>query len=424
MSKSILCPKCSYPIEISNVLTTQLREQVRQEFQEQTKRQDALIASRENQLKDREREITLAKRALEAELVQRVEQERERLQQEANSQAKHAVSLEMQQLQAQLLETTKNLTESQTKELQLRKDRRELEEKKQALELTVARTIDQERNNIREEAKRQADEEHRLKAADSDRLVDDLRRQIGDLKRKAEQGSLQIQGEVLEVELENLLRDHFPHDLIEPIPTSKNGGDVLQNVVDHGGQRCGSILWEAKRTKSFNDAWLGKLREDLRAARGQVAVIVSTELPKGVTTFACIDGVWVTSRACLHGLATALRQGILEVGRTHRHLENKQTKVELLHQYLSSSDFRQRVEGIVEAFVTLKEDLESEKRSMRRMWNKREKQLDRAMSNTTAMYGDLGGILGTKLPSIAQLELESVAPETKLKSDALAASLN
>jgi hypothetical protein len=273
----------------------------------------------------------------------------------------------MQHLKTQLLEATKNLTESQTKELQLRKDRRELEEKKQALELTVARTIDEERNRIREEAKRQADEEHRLKTADSEKLVADLRHQIGDLKRKAEQGSLQIQGEVLEVELENRLRDHFPHDVIEPIPTSKNGGDVLQHVADHSGQRCGSILWEAKRTKSFNDCWLGKLREDLRAARGQVAVIVSTELPKGVTTFACIDGVWVTSRACLHGLATALRQGILEVARTHRHLEGRQSKVDLLHQYLSGLEFRQRVEGIVEAFVTLKEDLESEKRSMRRM---------------------------------------------------------
>lgn len=411
MSESILCPKCNYPIEISSVLTTQLREQVRKEFQERAKHQEALLSSRENNLKDREREIAQTKRALETELEQRVEQERERLQQEAKSQAKHAVSLEMQHLQTQLLETTKNLTESQTKELQLRKDRRELEEKKQALELTVARTIDEERNIIREEAKRQADDEHRLKAADSDKLVDDLRRQIGDLKRKAEQGSLQIQGEVLEVELENLLRDHFPHDVIEPIPTSKNGGDVLQHVVDQAGQRCGSILWEAKRTKSFNDCWLGKLREDLRAARGQVAVLVSMELPKSVSTFAFIEGVWVTSRTCLAGLATALRQGILDVARTHRLIEGRQSMAELLHQYFTGTEFRQRVEGIVEAFVSLKEDLESEKRSMRRIWNKREKQLDRAVSNTTALYGDLGGILGPKLPSIPKLELADIAPE-------------
>lgn len=411
MSESILCPKCRYPIEISSALTTQLREQVRQEFQERAKHQESLLSSRENALKARELEITQAQRNIESELEQRLVQERERLKLEATTQAKDAAALEFKHLESQLLETRKNLTESQTKELQLRKDRRDLEEKKQALELTVARAIDEERSRIRDEAKRQADEDHRLKAADSDKLVDDLRRQIGDLKRKAEQGSLQIQGEVLEVELENLLRDHFPYDVIEPIPVSKNGGDVLQHVVDQTGQRCGSILWEAKRTKSFNDCWLGKLREDLRAARGQVAVLVSMELPKGVSTFAFIDGVWVTSRTCLPGLATALRQGILDVARTHRLIEGRQGMAEMLHQYFTGSEFRQHVEGIVEAFVSLREDLESEKRSMRRIWNKREKHIDRAMSNTTALYGDLDGILGPKLPEIAQLELANIAPE-------------
>ncbi|MFT3883289.1 MAG: DUF2130 domain-containing protein [Gemmatales bacterium] len=411
MSEAILCPKCSYPIEISSVLTTQLREQVREEFQEHAKHQEALLSSRENVLKNREREISQAQRALETELEQRLAHERERLKLEAATEAKDAISLEFKQLQSQLMETRKNLTESQTKELELRKDRRDLEEKKRALELTVARTIDDERSKIREEAKRQVDEEHRLKAADSEKLVDDLRRQIGELKRKAEQGSLQIQGEVLEVELENLLRDNFPYDVVEPIPVSKNGGDVLQHVVDQAGQRCGSILWEAKRTKSFNDCWLGKLREDLRAARGQVAVLVSMELPKGISTFAFIDGVWVTSRACLAGLATALRQGILDVARTHRLLEGRQGMADMLHQYFTGTEFRQRVEGIVEAFISLKEDLESEKRSMRRIWNKREKQLDRAVSNTTALYGGLGGILGPKMPQIAQLELAEIARE-------------
>ena len=299
----------------------------------------------------------------------------------------------------------------QQAELQLRKDRRALEEQTQALELTVARTLDGERAKIREEAKHQADDEHRLKAADNDKLVTDLHRQIGDLKRKAEQGSLQIQGEVMELELEDLLRSRFPLDTIEPIPVSNNGGDVLQYVHDAGGLRCGAILWEAKRTKSFNDAWLPKLRDDLRAAHGHIAVLVSDELPKGVATFTCIDGVWVTSRACLLGLAAALRLGIVEVARTRRHLEGKQTKVELLYDYLAGPEFRQRVEGIVEAFVTLREDLESEKRSMRRIWNKREKQLDRAVANTTALYGDLGGILGLKLPQIPQLELATIAPD-------------
>jgi hypothetical protein len=411
---TIQCPRCSNAIEITSAFKAQIQEQLRQEFEALAKQNEQKLASREQQLQVRLQELQQSQQAQETEFQKRVIQERNRIQEELTTQTRQAIAVEMQQLQTQLSDAKKELTQTKRVELQLRRDRVDLEERTQALELTVARAMDEERGKIREDAKRQADEEHRLKAADHDKLVVDLRRQIGDLKRKAEQGSLQIQGEVLEVELEKLLRDHFPLDVIEPIPVSKNGGDVLHHVVDQAGQRCGTILWEAKRTKSFNDHWLGKLREDLRAARGQVAVLVSMELPKGVTTFAQIDGVWVTSRACLPGLASALRQCILDVARTHRLIEGRQSKAELLHQYFTGTEFRQRVEGIVEAFVTLKADLESEKRSMRRIWSKREKHLDRAVSNTTALYGDLGGILGPKLPAIAQLELDDIAPQPEV----------
>jgi hypothetical protein len=411
-ASTIQCPRCSTTIEITSAFKAQIQEQLRSEFEALARQHEQRLLERERQLEVQRRQLQQTHEVQEAELERRVAHERERLRQEVNTQAQQTIALEMQQLQTQLADARQSLTDSKKVELQLRRDRIELEEKTQTLQLTVARAMDEERGRIREDAKRQADEEHRLKAADHDKLVVDLRRQIGELQRKAEQGSLQIQGEVLEVELENLLCHQFPHDVIEPIPVSKNGGDVLQHVVDPSGQRCGTILWEAKRTKMFQDHWLSKLREDLRAARGQVAVIVSTELPKGVTHFSLIDGVWVTSRACLPGLATALRQGILDVARTHRLIEGRQTKAELLHQYFTGSEFRQRVEGIVEAFMSLKEDLESEKRSMRRIWNKREKHLDRAVANTTALYGDLGGILGPKLPSIPQLELAEIARET------------
>jgi hypothetical protein len=194
-------------------------------------------------------------------------------------------------------------------------------------------------------------------------------------------------------------------DTIEPVAVGASGGDVLQHVYDCTGQVCGTILWESKRTKSWNDAWLPKLRDDQRAAKAHVAVLASQEMPKGLATFNCIDGVWVTNRACMVGVAAVLRAGLVEVARTRRSLEGKQTKIEILYNYLSSSEFSQRIEGVVEAFVTLREDLDSEKRSMQRQWAKRLKQLDRAMAHTAGLYGDLGGILGTSLHQIAQLEL-------------------
>src|SRR5262249_55817739 len=185
-------------------------------------------------------------------------------------------------------------------------------------------------------------------------------------------GSPQARGEVMEIVLEQLLRDNFPQDTVEPVPVSYHGGDLLQHVHDSSGLACGTILWESKRTKNWNEGWLPKLRDDQRSAKAHVAVLVTAEMPKGVVAFRCIDGVWVTNRLCVLGLASALRTGMIEAARSKRFTEGRQTKAELLYNYLSSTEFRRRIEGIVEAFITMKEDLDSEKRSLQRIWAKRE----------------------------------------------------
>jgi hypothetical protein len=224
----------------------------------------------------------------------------------------------------------------------------------------------------------------------------------------------------MEVLLEDLLRDVFPTDSIEPVPTSFPGGDVLQRVHDAAGLSCGTILWESKRTKNWNEAWLPKLRNDQRAAKAHLAILATAEMPKGLTTFGNIDGIWVTGRPCLVGLAAALRHGLIETARTRRSAEGRTTKVEALCTYLAGSEFRQRVEGIVEAFLSMKEDLESEKRSLHRLWAKREKQIERATINTAGLHGDLAGILGSSLPQIANLELASPAHEPDMPEPELA----
>ncbi len=225
----------------------------------------------------------------------------------------------------------------------------------------------------------------------------------------------------MELELEDLLRRHFPYDEIIPVPKGVHGGDTLQNVRDTAGCLCGSILWESKRTKAWSDAWLPKLRDDQRAAKAQIAAIVTLEMPKGLTTFASIDGVWVTSRACLFGLASALRAGLIEVAAAKRATEGRQEKMDLLYNYLSGPEFRHRVEGIVEAFMTLRQDLEIEKRAIQKIWAKREKQLDRAIANTAGLHGDLRGIVGASLPQIETLELPALSDESDKAADDLSA---
>jgi hypothetical protein len=203
--------------------------------------------------------------------------------------------------------------------------------------------------------------------------------------------------------LEESLRRAFPLDDVAAVSKGAFGADVKHVVRDRMLGDCGAILWESKRTKNWNNDWLAKLRDDQRAAKAQVAILVSDQLPAGVQSFALAEGVWVSNRACAINLAAALRSGLVQVAAARRALEGQQGKMEILYNYLSSDQFKQRLEGIIEPFMTLREQLESEKRSATTAWAKREKQLDRALASTCGLYGDLGGIIGHSLPNIEQL---------------------
>ena len=411
MIDTLLCPNCGTEIEVSTVLSAQLREHLRKEYEIEVRRKEADIAKRGDALGEQERVLAHQQQTLEQEITRRLAQEESQLLQQAQVKAKESLALEFGDLQSQLDETKQKLGAAQQAELQLRKDRRQLETQKGELELAFTRKLDEERNAIRQTAKQEACDENRLREADRDNVISTLRRQIDDLKRKSEQGSCQAQGEVMELVLEDALRHHFPLDTINDVPVGVHGGDLLHHVFDTGNQECGIILWESKRTKSWSDTWLPKLRDDQRAAKAHLAILVTAEMPRGCGAFGCIDGVWIAKRQYALGLAIALRTGLLEVARMRRSLEGRQTKVELLYQYVTGSEFRQRVEGIVEAFVTMKTDLEAERRAIQRLWTKRERQLDRVITNTSGLHGDLGGILGSKMPAIDRLELAELTTD-------------
>jgi len=238
---------------------------------------------------------------------------------------------------------------------------------------------------------------------EKEQTITSMQKQIEDLKRRAEQGSQQLQGEVQELELEGLLRAKFPRDVIEPVPKGEHGGDILQRVVGPLGQVCGTILWESKRTKNWSDTWLPELREDQRAAKAEVAVIVSQALPKDFESFDLIDGVWVTPPRIALPVAITLRQTLIEVAAARKASEGQQTKTEMVYQYLTGPRFRQRVQAIVEAFSSMQEDLDKEKKVITKQWAKREEQIGRVMQSTVGMYGDLQGIAGKTLQEIEGL---------------------
>lgn len=245
-------------------------------------------------------------------------------------------------------------------------------------------------------------------------MISDMQKQIEELKRKAEQGSQQLQGEVLELALEATLRGAFPLDSIEPVGKGEFGGDVLQRVVNPFGQPCGAILWESKRTKNWSDGWLTKLRGDQRAAKAELAVLVTQALPKGCDTFALVDNVWVTEARYAVPLVSCLRQSLMEVANTRLAREGQETKMELVYSYLTGPRFKQRVEAVMEKFRDLQEDLDRERKFMMKQWAKREAQIQGVIGSTVGMVGDLQGIAGSAIQRIEGLdvpELEDLRDE-------------
>ena len=417
---TIACPNCKTEIRLTESLAAPLIAATRQQFEQRLAQKDGEIAQREQGVREKEKQLAVAKHTLDEQVAEQVgaqlKSERSRVIAEESRRAKQATAAELEGKSRELAELhevlkirDEKLAEAQKAQAELIKKQRELDDAKRELELTVAKRIQDGLAEVRSQAKREAEDGLKLKVMEKDQTIALMQQKIEELKQKAEQGSQQLQGEVQELELEALLRVKFPFDSIEPVTKGEFGGDVLQRVVSPSGQQSGAILWEAKRTKNWSDGWLVKLREDQRAAKAEVSVLVSHALPKGVETFDVIDGVWVASPRAALPVATILRHTLLQIGLARQVSEGQQSKTEMIYQYLTGPRFRQRVEAIVEAFSTMQEDLNKERKAIMKQWAKREEQIERVMTATVGMYGDLQGIAGKSLQEIEGLELQSLS---------------
>jgi hypothetical protein len=414
---TIICPNCKTEIKLTESLAAPLIESTRQQFEQRLAQKDSEISQREQAMRDREKQLAEEKRKLDDQVANQVAEqlkaERARVIAEESRKAKQASAAELESKARELAELhevlkarDEKLAQAQQAQAELIKKQRELDDAKRELELTVAKRVQDGLTEARQLARKEAEDEQKLKVLEKEQTIAAMQKQIEDLKRRAEQGSQQLQGEVQELELENLLRMKFPFDTIEPVPKGEFGGDVLHRVIGSGGQIGGTLLWEFKRTKNWSDAWLVKLRDDQRAAKAEVAVIVSHTLPKGVESFELIEGVWVTHPRAALPVAMILRQSLLEIALARQSSEGQQSKTEMVYQYLTGPRFRQRVEAIVEAFSTMQEDLDKERKAIMKQWAKREEQIERVMAATVGMYGDLQGIAGKSLQEIEGLELK------------------
>lgn len=401
----IKCPNCGFEIEISEVLTAQIRENMKSEYEQNLKENELKVQHLKSELDKQQKQLEKEKANIESRLAAEFEKERQALKTQVRQDVAKTLSIEMEDLKNQLGERDKKIALFNKMELDLRKKMREVESTKENLELELNRKLDAEREKLKEAITKKITEERHLKDLEKEKIIQDLKKALEDAKRKAEQGSMQTQGEVLELDLEEVLKKRFPSDRIEPVPKGIRGADVVQKIFNGKGQACGVILWETKSTKNWSNSWVQKLKDDQRELGADLAVLVTEAMPKEIENFDVLDGIWVSTFHLAIGLATALRQNLIEISFAKLSSVGKNEKMEAIYHYLSGPEFRQKVEAIVDTFTRMQQQLDKEKRAMMKIWKEREKQIERITTNTIGMYGELKGIIGASLPELKSLEL-------------------
>lgn len=408
----IVCPNCRTEIRLTEQLAAPLIEETRRTYEKQLAAREAEFGRRETKLQQAQNELAQARAAIDTQVAAKLKTERAAIAQAEAARARQALADEIGnrdrqliELQAHLASQDAKLAEAQKAQAEMLRKQRELDEARREIELTVEKKVQEGLSAVRDKARLEAEDSLKAKVAEKETQIAGMQRQIEELRRKAEQGSQQLQGEALEIELESQLRARFVRDLIEPVPKGEFGGDVLHRVVGPAGQTCGTILWESKRTKNWSDGWLAKLRDDQRTAKAEIAMIVSVALPKGVESFDLIDGVWVAEPRFALPLAIALRQSLIDLAGSRVAQEGQQSKMELVYSYLTGPRFRHRIDAIVERFTEMQSDLDRERKTMMRMWAKREEQLRGVLDSTAGLYGDLQGIAGRAMGDIESLDV-------------------
>ena len=383
MTDSILCPNCKHSIPLSEAITHQLGEKYEKEIDEVKKKAEA----REQYL------IDLSKK--------RIEEEKEKSRKEAELGLRKKITEEMEfklkNSQNESEELKKSNKAMQDQLLEFSKTIRQLQNQTREKEIEMAKKLTEERRHIEELVLKRTQEEHRLKDLEKEKVIADLKKSLEDAKRKAEQGSQQMQGEILELEVEDMLKKEFPQDMIDPIAKGVTGADISQTVKNLHGKKAGTIIWEMKRTKAWSQQWIEKLKSDQRTVHAEIAVIISEVIPGKVNKFGQLDGVWVCDFESYLGLAYALRSQLLELATLRNMQEGKQGKMEMLYKYMTSVEFKHRVEAIIEAFTNMQQEVEKERRWFTQKWAREEKNLRSAIDNTIGMSGDLQSVIAKSL---------------------------
>ena len=409
----ITCPQCSNKFSLHQGITRQTLDKYEEEFnneiKEQSKRSEERIrAELEKQLKSvysvevQELKDKLSDKEA---ILNRARIKFKNLQAEERKKLEEEFELEKKSYFEEISRKDSELKKFRQQEIELRNEKRKLEDDKKNMELEVQRKIDTEKDKMYEQISKNISDKFRLKESEYQKKLSDAQRANEELERKLKQGSQQLQGEVLELEIEKLLNTEFPLDNINPVKKGERGADILQEVCTPTGQICGTIIWEAKNQKNWSDKWIQKLKDDQIEANAEIAVIVSSALPKDMQElFERRDDIWISSDKVIKPVAHSLRLMLLEMNKMKMVNAGKSEKMELLYDYLCSHQFTQKVKGVLETFVNMKTELDQEKNAFQRIWKKRESQIDRVVNNMSSMIGELQGISQHSIPQLDDIQ--------------------
>jgi hypothetical protein len=406
---TIQCPNCGQNIDVNDILYHQLDDELRRKYNDELAKERKKFQLQADAVSKQKADLESAKQQLQEQISQGVREgvkdERQKLEKKLRSQLQEEQSERIAAMQQELAGKTEQLKEFNRAKSDIERLKREKEELRAAVELEAEKKLNQMLAEEREKIRKTEENRIQLKVSEKDHVILQLKEQLQEAHRKAEQGSMQLQGEVQELAIEEWLAEQFPLDSIEEIKKGQRGADCLQVVNTHNRRNCGSIYYESKRTKAFQPAWIEKFKSDIQAKGADIGVLVTEAMPPEMERVGLKEGVWICSFEEFKGVCHLVRESIVRLSRAVATQENKGEKMGMLYDYLTGNEFRMQVEAIVEGFTQMQNDLESEKRSMQGIWKKREKQIQKVLLNTNHMYNSVKGIAGNAIQAVPLLEL-------------------
>ncbi|MEO7800972.1 MAG: DUF2130 domain-containing protein [Ginsengibacter sp.] len=415
MPTLITCPNCKFEFAPEDAIAKNIEKEYANRFDTEKQKMQQQYLAQQSQLEE-QRKIFEENKKKENELFsQRLQKEKQRIELEVQQQLTKTIAADFENrlkiLQQANANNEEKLKASRHKELEFLKKEQELKNKEADLEIQVQKKLQQERQSISEQIRKQEIEknelktnEHLMRMKEMEKQIEDQKKLVEEMRRKADQVSMQLQGEVQELLLESILREHFPFDLIEEVGKGVEGADCIQVVRNNVGRECGKIIYESKRTKGWMNNWIDKLKADKRSKGADTAILVTQVFPKGMERFAQREGIWICSYSEVASVAAVLRNALMCVSDAKDSQENKGEKMQMLYDFLTGIEFRQHIEAIVEGFMSMKTSIIKERIQMEKIWKEREKQLDKVLLNTSGMYGSVRGIAGSSVQNIPLLD--------------------